>query len=85
MKTSALQDLSQEVNPHVFLEKEPGENKHPTPQDTHIQHPLGTGKGRLKVGTISWSKDKCGTQASLLVCTIPGVHPRGEPIPLSLP
>lgn len=79
MKTSALQDLSQEVNPHIFLEKEPGENKHPTPQA------LGTGKGRLKVGTISWSKDKCGTQASLLVCITPGVHPRGEPIPLSLP
>lgn len=79
MKTSALQDLSQEVNPLVFLEKEPGENKHPTPQA------LGTGRGRLKVGTISWSKDKCGTQASLLVCTIPGVHTRGEPIPLSLP
>lgn len=47
MKASALQDLSQEVNPHVFLEKEPGESKHPTPQA------LGTGKGRLKVGTIS--------------------------------
>lgn len=79
MRTAALQDLSQEVNPHIFLEKEPRENKHPTPQA------LGTGKGRLKVGTFSWSKDKCGTQASLLVCTIPGVHPRGEPIPLSLP
>lgn len=50
-----LQDLSQEVNPLVFLEKEPGESKHPTPRA------LGTGKGKLKVGTIAWPKGKCGT------------------------
>lgn len=43
------------VNPLVFLEKGPRESKHPTPQA------LGTGKGRLKVGTIAWPKGKCGT------------------------
>lgn len=74
-KVSVLQDLSQEVNPLVLLEKEPGESKHPTPQA------LGTGKGRLKVGTIAWPKGKCGTQASLLVCTVPGFTPEVTPFP----
>lgn len=55
MKALVLQDLSQVVNPLVFLEKEPGESKHPTPQA------LGTEKGRLKVGTIAWPKGKCGS------------------------
>lgn len=46
---------SGEGNLLVFLQKEPGESKHPTPR---VQ---SSGRGRLTVGAISWPKGKCGT------------------------
>lgn len=40
-------------------------------------------KGRLAGRAVLWSKGECGAQASLLVCTVPGVHTRGDPCPKS--
>lgn len=53
-------------------------------ENANIQlHRHNVRKGRLAGRAVLWSKGKCGAQASLLVCTVPGVHTRGDPCPKS--